>query len=280
MEQTMYSRSPRFDMDSSVMLGAFAASWPTVIAGAFVAIVASLVLLKLGQSLGFASISAWADQSVSGTTAMSTAIWVIATQWISVGLGGYITGRLRTRRYGTPASENRLRDNVHGLLTWVIATVAVATLVGASAQSMYAGAAYGAPATAQSMVSSLSSPITSRPTDTLLRYANSANSGKLTSYQRIRADNILGNTLAMGSLPIVDPTLLPGMSGAKGGVSGGDAQRPADYRLPGRLGAGAMPPDEGDAAQAAIYTAISLLTGAFVASGAAVLGGRRRDEGP
>jgi hypothetical protein len=186
------------------------------------------------------------------------------TQWIAVGIGAYIAGRLRTRWYGTDASENHLRDSLHGLLTWVIATVAVATLVGAWAQSMNAGAKLG--------------PVASRPTDTLLRIANSADSGKITSYQRVRADNILGNTLATGSLPIVDPTHLPGMNGEKAGALGGDAQMRAGYRLGVRLSAGAMSPDEGNAAQAAIYTALSLLTGALIASGAAALGGRRRDE--
>jgi hypothetical protein len=267
MEQTMYSRSPRFDMGSAVMLGAFAASWPAVVAGAFVAIVASLVLLGLGQGLGFSSISPWANQSVSGaTTAMSTVIWVILTQWIAVGLGAYVTGRLRTRWYGTDASENHLRDTVHGLLTWVIATVAVATLVGAWAQSMNAGGKFG--------------PAASRPTDTFLRIANSADGGKISSYQRVRADNILGNTLATGSLPIVDPTRLPAMNGAKAGGSGGDTTMRADDRLAGGLSARGMPPDEGDAVQAAIYTALSLLIGALVASGTAALGGRRRDGRP
>ncbi len=56
---------------------------------------------------------------------MTTAIWLIVTQWISAALGGYIAGRLRTRWMGTHAHEVFFRDTAHGLITWAVATILV-----------------------------------------------------------------------------------------------------------------------------------------------------------
>src|SRR6202789_3081592 len=110
-----------------------AASWPAIIAGAFVAAAVSLILLALGSGLGFASISPWPGRGVTATTfAATTAIWLILTQWVSAGLGGYLAGRLRTRWIGTHAHEVFFRDTAHGLITWAVASVLVAATIGSS----------------------------------------------------------------------------------------------------------------------------------------------------
>jgi hypothetical protein len=153
MEETAYPR-PDAWVKSTV-------SWPAIIAGAFVAVGASLILLLLGSGLGFASISPWADRGISATTfAVTGAIWLIVTQWVSAGLGGYIAGRLRTRWHGTHTHEIFFRDTAHGLVTWAVATVAVAALAGVSVHStMAAGAhAVSAPAPANTPDSASSSP--------------------------------------------------------------------------------------------------------------------------
>ncbi len=118
-----------------------AASWPSIIAGAFVAAAATVILIALGSGIGFASISPWPDRGASLTTfAMTTAIWLIVTQWISAALGGYIAGRLRTRWMGTHAHEVFFRDTAHGLITWAVATILVAA-VGAGSFMSAASAA-------------------------------------------------------------------------------------------------------------------------------------------
>ena len=84
--------------DPSLFHGKSAASWPSIIAGAFVAASATVILITLGSGFGLASISPWHTHGATATTfAVSGAIWLILTQWISAGLGGYIAGRLRTR---------------------------------------------------------------------------------------------------------------------------------------------------------------------------------------
>jgi hypothetical protein len=219
----------------------FAASWPAMIAGAVIAIVVSLALLALGSELGFTTISAEPDREVLGTTiVVTTAIWLIVTQWISAGLGGYVAGRLRTRWTGTRAHGIFFRDSARGLVTWAVATVVIAALVGPSLRSMIAGSAPPPAAVAPQVVG---------VTDT-----DQAN-----GYRTVGAYQILGNTLATGSLPIVDRIYASGMEAVKAGVSGSNAARET-------------------ATQAAIYTAVALLIGAYTASLAAALGGRVRDD--
>src|ERR1700722_18040446 len=126
-----------------------AASWPAIIAGAFVAAAVSLVLLALGSGLGFAAISPWPGHGVTATTfAVTTAIWLIVMQWISASLGGYITGRLRTRWIGTHTHEVFFRDTAHGLVMWAVATVLTATAAAASLTAALEGGAHAAGAAA------------------------------------------------------------------------------------------------------------------------------------
>ena len=117
-----------------------AASWPAILAGAFVAIAASGILLAFGAGLGFAMVSPWPGRGVSATGfTVNAAIWLIVSQWLSAALGGYIAGRLRTKWVGTHTHEVFFRDTAHGLVTWSVATVVVAALLGGSVTSGVGG---------------------------------------------------------------------------------------------------------------------------------------------
>jgi hypothetical protein len=122
--------------------GKSAASWPAILAGAFVAIATSLVLFALGSGFGLALVSPWPGRGVSATGfTVNAAIWLIVTQWLSAALGGYIAGRLRTKWVGTHTHEVFFRDTAHGLITWSVATVVVALLLAGSVASMIGGGA-------------------------------------------------------------------------------------------------------------------------------------------
>ena len=58
-------------------------------------------------------------------SAIWAGIWLIVTQWVSAGLGGYIAGRLRVRWHGLHTDEVLFRDTAHGLLSWAMATIIV-----------------------------------------------------------------------------------------------------------------------------------------------------------
>jgi hypothetical protein len=235
-----------------------AASWPAIIAGAFVAAGASLILLALGSGFGLASVSAW------GTFATKTAIWLIVMQWISAGLGGYIAGRLRTRWIGTHTHEVFFRDTAHGLVTWAVATVAVAAIIGGSLSSMMAG---------HGRTENSASPFASYGVDKLFRPAHAADAQGVND-PRLEAGHIMASAVATGGISDADKAYLADVVSSKAGISQADAQR--------RVGDWVTTAESARkaAAEASIYTALSLLIGAFIASVSAVLGGRLRDEHP
>src|ERR1700744_5748599 len=98
MDAPIVSAAPGMSATSTEGTYSSGVSWPAIIAGTVVAAATSLILLALGAGLGFASISPWSGSGVSVTTfTVMTAIWLIVVQWSASGLGGYLTGRLRSR---------------------------------------------------------------------------------------------------------------------------------------------------------------------------------------
>ncbi len=271
MEGSTYPRPDALDVRSAIVPGKAAASWPAMFAGAFVAISVSLILLALGSGLGITSLLG-AGHGISGRRIVATtAIWLIVTQWISAGLGGYIAGRLRSRWHGTHTHEVFFRDTAHGLVTWAVATVALAAFVGASVPSLIAGGLHAA-------VPSAGSPMAPYGIDKLLRSTNPAGDS---GGARVEADHILENARALGSLPEADRSYLAAVIAAKAGIPASDAQMRINDWLAKSMEADAKIKAEAAASrEAAIYTALALLIGAFIASVAAVLGGRLRDEHP
>jgi len=100
---------------------------------------------------------------------------------------------------------------------------------------------------------------------------------------RAEATHIVANAFASGSMPDTDRTYLAEQVAARTGASRSEAQARVDD-----LTAAVMQSQEklkADAdrakkatAQASIYLALSMLIGAFIASVAAALGGRIRDQ--
>jgi hypothetical protein len=95
-----------------------------MISGFLPAAALTLILLALGSGFGLASVSPWPSSGASVTTfTVMTAIWLIIVQWVSSGLGGYLTGRLRTKWVGVHTHEVFFRDTAHGFLAWAVAAV-------------------------------------------------------------------------------------------------------------------------------------------------------------
>jgi len=280
-----------------------AASWPAIIAGAFVAASVSLILFTLGSGLGFASISPWAGHGVSATTfAVSTAIWLIVMQWVSSGVGGYITGRLRTRWVGTHVHEVFFRDTAHGLVTWAVATVLVAATFATSLASLIGGGAHAASGMAEAavhgsmaggqgalagapgaMTGPPSSPAGAYGVDKLFRTADPAAAAQGPGDPRTEAIHIVANAWSTGAVPDADRTYLAQLVANRTGSPPADAQRRVDDFIAAALDAETKAKADADAARkaaakAAIYMALSMLVGAFIASVSAALGGRLRDE--
>jgi hypothetical protein len=267
-----------------------AVSWAAIIAGAFVAASATVLLVALGAGLGFASISPWPNSGASVTAfTAATAIWFIVTQWISSGAGGYITGRLRTRWVGTHTHEVFFRDTAHGLVTWAVATVIGALLLATAASSitavgLHAAATIGSGA-AQGVANQASNgPIVSPyDVDTLFRAATTPDANSSAADARAETARILAKGLPTGDVSAADRNYVSQLIAARSGISQSDAQKRLDEVIAQLLIAQTKAQQAADAAHkaaaaAAICTALSMLIGAFIACVAAALGGHERDE--
>jgi len=263
-----------------------AVSWPAILAGAFAAAAASLVLMELGSGLGLASLSAWPNSGASLTTfSVAMAIWLVVVQWFASATGGYVAGRLRTKWTNTHTHEVFFRDTAHGFITWAIATVVVAAVVtsaGTAAVSSGARAAAGAVSGAAqgAMTSGAIAPYT---VDTLFRSAGAASATDSRGTEaRTEATRILANGITSGDVPAADRTYLAELVAARTGISTQEAQRRVDNAIAQAKAAELKAREAADtarkaAAQAAIFGALSMVIGAFIACVAAALGGKQRD---
>jgi hypothetical protein len=264
--------TPPADMSRS------AVSWPAIVAGAFVAAAVSLILFALGSGLGLASLSAWPGHGASAkSVAVYAAVWLIVTQWIAAGTGGYIAGRLRTKWVGTHTHEVFFRDTAHGLITWSVATLLLAialtsTVFGAiGAGTRAASNTVGEPGRSGYAQSSAYSAYDE---DLLFRSPNpSPNS---TNDAQAQVGRVIANGIKAGSFPDADRTYLAQLVANKTGVPMAEAQqRVNDFITKATDAADAA---RKAAAQSSLYLALSLLVGAFIASVSAALGGRLRDQ--
>lgn len=267
-----------------------AVSWAAIFAGAFVALAATLVLLALGAGFGLTSISPWANSGVSATTfSIMTAVGLIVVQWLSSAFGGFVTGRLRTKWVGVHTHEVFFRDTAHGLLTWAFATILGAMLLASAASSVVSGGtravatvAGGAAQGAGGLVSQAASSISGYDLDTLFR-SDKPDPSASPQQAMAQAGRILANGVANGDVPPADKAYLAQLVSNRTGISQADAQKRVDTAIEQAKAAGVKAKQAADAArkaaaQLSIFTALSMVIGAFIACVAAAYGGSLRDE--
>lgn len=270
-----------------------AVSWGAVLAGASASASMSLILLVLGAGLGLAAVSPWAQDGLSaGAFGVSAIAWTTFSQVMAAGLGGYLSGRLRSRWVSVGSDEVYFRDTAHGFLAWAIATLATAALLGAVAAGLVGSAtrlgASMAGDALESAVGSTAVPALDYEVDGLFRPApagpsspSDANRGEAAAVARI-----LGHALLAGGLPDADARHAAELVSQRTGSSVAEAEKRVRDSY-GALSEGrqAMQTRAKEAADharkvssyAALWLFISLLIGAFVASVTAIWGGRRRD---
>ena len=289
-----------------------AVTWPAIFGGAMVAAATSIVLVALGSGLGLASVSPWRDTGASATeVAWMTAAWLIVVQWLSAGAGGYLAGRLRTKWANTHTHEVFFRDTAHGFITWALGTVIVAgflaSAVGSAigggmhaAAAVGAGAAAGAGGAAASQAanqgagasgagasgvgaspSQATSALATYDMDLLFRSSQTTSTAPTTD-ARAEAARILANGVATGDVPTTDRSYLAELVASRTGISAEEAQKRVDNAIAQAKAADLKARDLADkarkaAAETSIFTALSMLVGAFIACIAAALGGQRRD---
>jgi hypothetical protein len=259
-----------------------AVCWASIFAGAVAAAAVAIVLVLLGSGLGFATISPWPNSGASATTfTIAAGVWLIIVQWLSSALGGFLTGRLRTKWVTVHTHEVFFRDTAHGLLTWGLATVIGALL----AVSMAASAIGTSTRAAATLGSGASALMQSRgyDVDMLFRgekpeFATSSQDahGEATRIFEIDLSN-------GGNVPDADRAYLADEVASRTGLAQADARARVDDAVTREQAAATRVRQAADAARKSaaafgIFTALSMLIGAFIASVAAAFGGGIRDE--
>ncbi|MGI2032432.1 hypothetical protein ACRQ1B_08575 [Rhizobium panacihumi] len=271
-----------------------AIAWGPIIGGAVAATGVSLILLMFGSGLGLTMVSPWSGESSSAATVgITAAIWLVVVQWLSSALGGYLTGRLRTKWAAIHTDEVFFRDTAHGLVSWAVATLFVAgflassltSLAGAGAQAVGSAASTATVAAASTSDGSTdTSAATAYFTDALLRPERvSANAQGDDTAATAEVSRILVNGAVAGGVPEDDKAYLAAIVSARTGLEPEQARGRVDAVLQRIEAAKVSAQEAADkarkaAATTALVGAISLLVGAFISCAAAALGGRQRDE--
>ncbi len=273
-------------------------SWSAVFAGGVTAAAVSIILLLFGTGLGLVLISPWAGAGVSPATfTVLAAIWLIIVQWISSMFGGYMAGRLRTKWVAVHTDEVFFRDTAHGFLAWALGTlIVVGVLGGAVGSAVNNGTRVAASATSSNAATAyyvdllfrVNSPATGA-NGSVLGNANAAAPmpmaaipGLSDQQMRSEAGTILAQGLSTDGISSSDSAYLVQLVSEKTGLAPGDAQARVSDVLHREQAAVVKVKQVTDASRkaasaAAIYTFISLLIGAFIASVAGAIGGRLRD---
>ena len=123
-----------------------AVSWSAILAGAAVSAGLSLILLAIGSGIGFSVMNPWSTGAAATTTKAATVagIYITVTAVLASAVGGYLAGRLRHLWLGTHPHEAFFRDTAHGLISWAIATLGGAILLGTATTSLTGAAVHGA----------------------------------------------------------------------------------------------------------------------------------------
>lgn len=304
-------------LPAAAVNSASAVSWGAIFAGAAAAASLALMLLMLGAGLGLTSISPWENQGLAaGSVGIAAIAWLTFTQIVASGMGGYLAGRLRTKWVDTHSNEIYFRDTAHGFLTWAVAllvsavllTTTISSLIGGSAK-VIGSVAGGATATAVNNAGGGSSMLSKSSmeyfTRSLFRASGTTPAGNSNASgndvmamnqpvppksespaQLAEVTGIFANSIYSGALPPDDLTYVAQLVSQNTGLS----QQEAEQRVQAVYDkAQANLKEAKDKAQQAadaarkttsyvtLWSFISLLIGAFVASLCATYGGRQRD---
>jgi len=247
-------------------------SWGAVMGGAFVAAALYLILLALGAGFGLSAVSPWSNVGASASAVGTAAIvWLILIEIIASAMGGYLTGRLRTKWALIHTDEVYFRDTANGFLAWAVALVVSVVFLASGAASMVGGAAQ----LESSVTASTGADPNAYFVDTLFRSDRPAAENRDDSSQP-QAAVILANALRQDQMPAADQTYLARLVAARTGITMAEAQQRVSDVV-------AQVKQTEDAARKAtahllLWLFLALLMGAFSASYSATIGGRQRDH--
>jgi hypothetical protein len=245
--------------------------WSSIFGGALVAAGCFFVTTAFATAVGLAVSSAsptWRDTSV-GLVVLSGA-WIVLTAIGSFALGGYIAGRTRLT-WQTSADDIHFRDGIYGLIVWALAIILGIALAWASASTV---TPIKPAATTSETAGSTEPAFLTYEIDRLLR--SDARPAADDPGLRAEAGRILQRGVGRNDLSTDDRDYLVRMVQARAGLAPPDAQQRVQRVVT----------ESKDAARQARKSAIvigftlaaALAAAAAAAWGAAIIGGRHRDQ--
>ncbi|MBO9515443.1 MAG: hypothetical protein J7549_15115 [Variovorax sp.] len=287
-------------------------SWPAIFAGATAAAALSLIMLLLGAGMGLGLSSPWEGEGAEARTiGIAGAFWIMFTQVVASGLGGYLAGRLRTKWSGLRTDEVKFRDTAHGFLAWGLATLVTSALIASIAGSALGATARAGMQAAGSVASVAASGAAGLGAASSTRSGEAGGGGPMGYWvdSLLRRDpgapagapaaeasgpgsgtaelgGILANAMRTGSLSPEDTRYAGQIVAQRTGLSQQDAEKRVndtfarakaaleDTKNKAKAAADAA---RKASAYASLWIFISLVVGALVAAYCASLGGRGRD---
>lgn len=294
-----------------------AVSWAAILAGSAGAAAMAMTLMTLGAGFGLLAVSPWDSQgATTATLGVGVIVWSIVIHAVSFGLGGYLSGRLRTKWSDANRDEVFFRDTAHGFVTWavgILASICIMTSIagelakgGATAVAAGAGTAGVSSAVAAYDQSKQSAPRQSDLNDyfgdMLLRSPMGSTSTIPGAIPQPSLSTAPGNadsarfgeevgrifnfSLANGEVSPGDKTYLAQLVSSQTGVTPAEAEKRVNDVVTqaqrtieeSKTKAKQIADDARKAASGiALWAFIAMLIGAFSASYAATIGGRSRD---
>jgi hypothetical protein len=198
--------------------------WGPIVAGGIAAAALGLVLHAFAIAVGLSVSSAaptWRDASFA--LVLLSGLYMVLAAIASYGLGGYLAGLMRTQ---APSREDvDLRDGLHGLLAWALATLLTALIGLATAQSL---TRLAAPSSGQAGPSTSvgGENLIAFDLDRLFRAERRPNTDL--DYPRAEAARILLTTSSHRGMQPEDRAYLVRLTAATTGIPQPDAERRVD----------------------------------------------------
>jgi hypothetical protein len=198
--------------------------WGPIVAGGIAAAALGLVLHAFAIAVGLSVSSAaptWRDASFA--LVLLSGLYMVLAALASYGLGGYLAGLMRTQ--AASREDVDLRDGLHGLLVWALATLLTALVGLATAQSL---TRLAAPSSGQAGPSTSvgGENLIAFDLDRLFRAERRPNTDL--DYPRAEAARILLTTSSHRGMQPEDRTYLVRLTAATTGITQPDAERRVD----------------------------------------------------
>lgn len=250
--------------------------WAPAFAGAIAAAALAFVLHSFAAAIGLAVSSTaptWRD--ASAFLWLLSGFYLVIVAVAAYGLGGYIAGRMRARLTDATPGEIEIRDGIHGLMVWGLATLATAALIAlfATAATRLAAPSSG---TAGPSASVGAENIIAYDLDRLFR-AERRPAGTDMAYTRAEAARILLTVSSHRGITAEDRSYLVRLVGQTTGLAPPDAERRVDTVIASARDNIARA--RRSTVVLAFMAGAAAMVGAAMAWLAACAGGRHRDIG-